>query len=382
MQKQKQEKKLKRRIRLSNEGWVKLHRKILESRWIKSPKVLSVFLQCILRANFKDNEVEDEVIKRGEFMTSTDSLSSFTSLTNREVRTALTKLKATNEIAIRTTNKYTIISVCKYEIYQSNESLNRQAERQVESHTNDKQKATKRQSNDNQTTTTKNDNNTNNEDNDKNDKNINKENMGDKSPALETIDNISTHIQNSSENRQQINTESQYNTTNIAKDIKMVNIESEDAKTIKALKKLKADVRLQNKELKLSKLLENEYFKNEEFADLWETFNEQRKKKPTIDTKITGLNKLFRFNLDESIEALENSIQSGWDGLFPKKSSAQVMNVNKPRGQYLNKTDRENLAMKEFIADALEKERLEKENIRDVEIEVPRLVVSPGISQI
>jgi len=284
---------------MSNEGWVKVHRKILESRWIKSPKVLSVFLQCILRANFKDNEVEDEIIKRGEFMTSTDSLSSFTSLTSREVRTALAKLKATNEIAIRTTNKYTIISVCKYEIYQSNEIVNRQAERQAESQANDKQTTNKRQTNDKQTTTTKNEEKDN---NDKNEDNVNKEEAD-----------------------------------------------------------LKVSSRSKNAQLKLNELLKHEYFQNSVFSEKWETWCAQKGKKSTAISKAEALGMLSGYTVDECITALIKAIVGNHQGLNPVKNTTAT-NGNKPTFEvFKTRAQKSQEAMEKALKNYNESEKLPAE---------------------
>lgn len=84
--------------------------------------------------------------------------------------------------------------------------------------------------------------------------------------------------------------------------------------------------RNEKKKLRLNSLLEHDYFKNEEFSDLWQTYNEQRKKKPTIDSKIIGLKELFDFTLEESKQALKDSIKSGWDGIFPKKANGSSIN--------------------------------------------------------
>jgi hypothetical protein len=63
------------------------------------------------------------------------------------VRTALKKLENTNEIIIKSTNKFTLITICKYCDYQSTENDVQQ--------TNNKQITNKQQTNNKQITTTK-----------------------------------------------------------------------------------------------------------------------------------------------------------------------------------------------------------------------------------
>lgn len=135
------------------EGWIKLHRSLIEWEWYNEPQVFQVFLHCLLKANHKDKKWRGTVIKKGSFITSYGHLSEQTHLTIQKIRTVLGKLKVTKEIGIKTTNKYTMITVCNYKVYQGDEGES------------NKQVTNKQQSNNNQITTNK---------NVKNDKNVNK----------------------------------------------------------------------------------------------------------------------------------------------------------------------------------------------------------------
>lgn len=121
-----------------NSGWVSFHRKFKDWEWYKDVPVKTLFQHCILMANFKDKEWRGQTIKRGSFITSYSTLANETGLTERQVRTALTKLKMTNELSHEATNKYSIITVLKYNRYQ-------QSDKQEVT-----QKSDERQTNDNQ----------------------------------------------------------------------------------------------------------------------------------------------------------------------------------------------------------------------------------------
>lgn len=123
------------------DGWIKLHRKMLEWEWYNDNNTKIVFLHLLLTVNHKEKMWQGISIKRGQKITSIKHLAEETNLTVRQIRTALDKLKSTNEITIKTTNKYSLVTIEKYSNYQSTENENDKQD--------DKQK-------NNQTTTNKN----------------------------------------------------------------------------------------------------------------------------------------------------------------------------------------------------------------------------------
>jgi len=136
------------------QGYIKLHRKIITWEWYEEPNVFRLFLHCLLKANHKDKKWRGNLIKRGSFITSLETLSKETRLTIQQVRTSLDKLILTKEINKVATNLSTCIIVNNYHEYQiDNKPV-----------TNEQQTDNKR------ITTTKNDKNDKNDNNDKNDK--------------------------------------------------------------------------------------------------------------------------------------------------------------------------------------------------------------------
>lgn len=99
-------------------GFVKIHRKLIQWGWYKNDIIKSLFIHILLSANFKDSIWQDQIIKKGQFITSYTNLASDIGHTVQEVRTALKKLKSTGEITVKSTNKYTIITVVNWEEYQ------------------------------------------------------------------------------------------------------------------------------------------------------------------------------------------------------------------------------------------------------------------------
>lgn len=102
-------------------GYIRLYRKIVDWEWYTDTKTKALFIHLLLLANHDDKKWRGEIIKRGELVTSRSSLSSQTGLSEQQIRTSLRKLRSTNDITIKTTNKNTLIMVVKYDFYQSDE---------------------------------------------------------------------------------------------------------------------------------------------------------------------------------------------------------------------------------------------------------------------
>jgi hypothetical protein len=99
-------------------GWIKIHRQILNWEWYSDNNAFRVFMHLILKANHKDRRFKGIELKAGSVVTSRDILAIETGLSVRQIRTALDKLKTTNEVTIKTSSKGTIIQVVNYEKYQ------------------------------------------------------------------------------------------------------------------------------------------------------------------------------------------------------------------------------------------------------------------------
>lgn len=126
-------------------GFITIYRRLLEWEWYGDINVKTLFLHCLLKANWKDKNWQGKVIPRGSFVTSTAQLAMETKLTVREIRTSLTKLFSTGELTKVATSKYTIINVVNYGLYQCSNDTERQGERQGERQTSDKRTTNERQ---------------------------------------------------------------------------------------------------------------------------------------------------------------------------------------------------------------------------------------------
>lgn len=100
-------------------GWIKISRDIINWEWFDTPGMVQLFIYLLVKANYTDKEWHDMVIKRGQMVTSVAKISADTGLSTQVVRTCINRLKSTNTITTETTNKYTIVTINRYDDYQS-----------------------------------------------------------------------------------------------------------------------------------------------------------------------------------------------------------------------------------------------------------------------
>lgn len=131
-------------------GFIVLHRKLVDWEWYKKPSVKDVFIHLLLTANFVDGRFEGQLIRRGQLATSLPSLSAGTGLSLQQVRTALKHLSATGEITDNANRRYRVITVVKYDEYQNLTDRLTVNQQSNNSQLTDNQQTTNRQLTDNQ----------------------------------------------------------------------------------------------------------------------------------------------------------------------------------------------------------------------------------------
>jgi len=108
---------------MDNQGWIKIHRKIIDTSFFKKPMVLAFFLYCVIKANHQDNKFiwnsEEITIKRGSFVSGLKVMSKESGISIQSIRTALVILKSTQTLTIKSTTKFSVITICRYDDYQS-----------------------------------------------------------------------------------------------------------------------------------------------------------------------------------------------------------------------------------------------------------------------
>lgn len=115
---------------------MKVHRQLLSWEWFSDSKTTHLFLTLLLMANHTPHKWKGHQIKRGQLVTGRRQLSAITGISEQSIRTCFAHLKSTSEITIKSTNKFSIITICNYEKYQGseneiNQQINQQANHQL-----------------------------------------------------------------------------------------------------------------------------------------------------------------------------------------------------------------------------------------------------------
>lgn len=105
-------------------GWISLHRKFLEWEWFDKSEMVQLFIYLLLKANHTAGEWHGIIVKRGQLITGIKKINKDTKISFQKIRTCLKRLELTHEINKQTTNKYSIITICNYDIYQTIQQTN------------------------------------------------------------------------------------------------------------------------------------------------------------------------------------------------------------------------------------------------------------------
>lgn len=131
------------------EGWIKSHRKILDSKFGRDLEMIGLFTALIMKANHKNGFTRDgTLIKRGQFMASQDGLAKLFGIDRSTLRRRLAKFVDAQQIELRTNSQNTVITILNYDQYQGDEhqvNINRtSSEHRVTTNKNNKNNKNKK----------------------------------------------------------------------------------------------------------------------------------------------------------------------------------------------------------------------------------------------
>jgi len=111
-------------------GYIKLWRKSLDSTVWQNPKVWRFWSWCLMKASHKEIiqmvGFQDILLKPGQFIFGRKSCARETKLSEQSIRTVLNHLQNAQKLTIKSTNKFSIISIMNWDTYQPNEKSSNQ----------------------------------------------------------------------------------------------------------------------------------------------------------------------------------------------------------------------------------------------------------------
>ena len=133
-------------------GYIKLWRKGLDTPFLKNPVLWTFWTWCLMKASHQKHTVmvglQEITLNPGDFVFGRNQASTETGISQQKIRTCLKYLEKAQNLTIKPTNKFSIISITNWDIYQSDNGLNNQQPNQ--------QTTNKQPTNNQQITTNKN----------------------------------------------------------------------------------------------------------------------------------------------------------------------------------------------------------------------------------
>lgn len=113
-------------IKENMEGWICLHRRLLESPIFSSEKGLKIWMWCLLKASHKKKDMylgqQKICLQPGEFVFGRDSASNELQMSASTIRNWMVQLKKDSYVDIKTTNKYSVVTILNWNEYQEKDS--------------------------------------------------------------------------------------------------------------------------------------------------------------------------------------------------------------------------------------------------------------------
>jgi len=113
-----------------DKGYILLSRGLLDSDVFASQKLLKIWVWCLCKANFKDRSVPLKVgrgetvikVKRGSFLFGRFKAEDELFIDGSTIYKSIKKLENMDMIKISSNNQYSVITICKYDTYQDNQT--------------------------------------------------------------------------------------------------------------------------------------------------------------------------------------------------------------------------------------------------------------------
>jgi len=106
-----------------SDGWIKLHRKLLDDAMMKKSQYLHLWIVLLLEATHKKVEFicngKKKTLRPGQLLTSRKRLCMLTGIEQRTIERILDYFENEQQIAQQTTNKFRILTINNWQNYQT-----------------------------------------------------------------------------------------------------------------------------------------------------------------------------------------------------------------------------------------------------------------------
>ena len=127
---------------MADAGYIKLYRQMKNWEWYQNSNVKSVFIHCLLKANFTPGKFEGVDIPVGSFVSSYNNLGIELGMSRSTVYDCISKLEKSGEVGRTPNGKFTVFTLFNYDKFQEPEQTsdrNRtRSERKPNQYKNDK----------------------------------------------------------------------------------------------------------------------------------------------------------------------------------------------------------------------------------------------------
>ena len=111
-------------------GYIKVWRKVLDTGILKNHKLWSFWMWCLLKASHEKHKVlvgyQEVELQEGQFIFGRKNASEELNMSEQNIRTVLKNLEKSKNLTIKTTNKFSVITILNWELYQGNGNVTNQ----------------------------------------------------------------------------------------------------------------------------------------------------------------------------------------------------------------------------------------------------------------
>lgn len=104
------------------DGWIKINRKLISWQWYSDSHMVHLWMHLLLSARHSDTKYRNVDVRRGQVVVGRKQLADILGMSEKQIRTCMDRLEMSGCIGRERTNKYTIVTICKYDEYQLNDS--------------------------------------------------------------------------------------------------------------------------------------------------------------------------------------------------------------------------------------------------------------------